>query len=362
MISEKLVFLAGRTAFSKIKDGGLHPDMVNVVAGAAGGPKGLVLHHLDRVLFSSWFGNRSHPLFLLGSSIGAWRFAAVSQEDPLAAAERFRNAYLGQSYSPAPTSEEVSAEMIRGLNGFLDDNGAQEILSHPFLRLSIMAVRSKTFVSTDRKIPLLLGLTGMVMANGIHRRLLGLFFERALFHDPRNAPPFLDMKGFPIQKTLLTPRNIRAALLASGSIPMVMNGVSGIPGAPRGVYRDGGVIDYHMDIPFMPESDSGIVLFPHYVNRVIPGWLDKKLFWRKPTPSNMSHVLLVAPSEDFVRSLPYHKIPDRTDFRTFLGRDRERVEYWQTVVDRGEELAAEFSEVVQSGRIRKLVRRMPACE
>jgi len=362
LISENLVFLAGKAAFSKIRDGGLHPDMVKVVTGAAGGPKGLVLHHLDRVLFSSWFGNRSHPLFLLGSSIGAWRFAAVSQKDPLTATERFKNAYLDQSYSSSPTSEEVTSEMVRGLNGFLDEGGIREILNHPFLRLSIMAVRSGKLAATDRKLPLLLALTGLVMANGLHRSLLKFFFERALFHDPRNAPPFLEMEGFPIRKTPLTPRNVISALLASGSIPLVMTGVNDIPGAPDGVYRDGGVIDYHMDIPFMSENDSGIVLFPHYVNRVIPGWLDKRLSWRKPTPSNMSHVLLVAPSDAFVRSLPHHKIPDRTDFRTFLGRDRERVAYWQAVVDRGEGLAAEFMEVVQSGRIREQVRLMPGCE
>ncbi len=58
----------------------------------------------------------------------------------------------------------------------------------------------------------------------------------------------------------------------------------------------------------------------------------------------------------------YHKIPNRTDFRTFLGRDRERVAYWQAVLDRGEGLASEFMEVMQSGRIREQVRLMPGCE
>ena len=51
---ENLVFLAGRKAYTIIKEKGLHPEMVKVIAGAAGGPKWLVLNHLDRYIFSTW--------------------------------------------------------------------------------------------------------------------------------------------------------------------------------------------------------------------------------------------------------------------------------------------------------------------
>ena len=57
----------------------------------------------------------------------------------------------------------------------------------------------------------------------------------------------------PVRPTVhrtLTPDNLRAALLASGSIPLLMEGVR-IPGAP-GVYRDGGSADYHLDLDYGP--------------------------------------------------------------------------------------------------------------
>ncbi len=95
--TENLVFLAGKKAFSIIKEEGLKPEMVKVIAGAAGGPKWLVLNHLDRVIFSSWFKMRTKPLFLLGSSIGAWRFAAASQNNHKKAIDRFQSGYFGEA-------------------------------------------------------------------------------------------------------------------------------------------------------------------------------------------------------------------------------------------------------------------------
>lgn len=74
----------------------------------------------------------------------------------------------------------------------------------------------------------------------------------------------------------MTPGNLKPALQASGSIPYLMNGVQQIPGAPKGVYRDGGPVDYHLDVPFGLDG-SGIVLYPHFSQRIIPGWFDKHL-------------------------------------------------------------------------------------
>ena len=36
--------------------------------------------------------------------------------------------------------------------------------------------------------------------------------------------------------------------MASGSIPIVMKRVRNISCAPKGIYRDGGLIDYHFDL------------------------------------------------------------------------------------------------------------------
>jgi len=357
-MSENLSFLAGRKALPMIREGGLNPDQVKVVTGAAGGPKCLILNHLDAAIFSTWFADRKEPLFLLGSSAAAWRFASISQKQPLEAIDRFQTTYVHQHYSEKPSTEEITDESIAFLNIFIGNRGEKEILSHPYLRLNVMSTRCRGLTASDRKGALLPGLIIAALLNIVSRRSLRFFFERTLLYDPRDTPPFFDMDEFPIRKVPLTEENLRQALLASGSIPVAMSRVTDIPGARKGTYRDGGIIDYHMDIPFMKDSD-GIVLFPHYTNRVIPGWFDKKLLWRKPDPSNMENVLLLHPSAEFIKRLPYGKIPDRNDFRLFNGRDNERMDYWNRAIKESERLGEEFLDAVQTGKIRELVRPMP---
>jgi hypothetical protein len=182
---------------------------------------------------------------------------------------------------------------------------------------------------------------------------MGCFFRRTLFHDPRDVPPFFEMNDFTTDKVALDSGNLCSAIMASGAIPVAMEGVSGISGAPEGIYRDGGMIDYHMDIPF---GTRGLVLYPHFLNRIIPGWFDKHIFWRKPSAASMSGMLMLAPSPEFVRSLPLEKIPDRDDFRLFMGRDRERVRHWRKTIDMCRSLGDEFIEAVHSGSIRAKVR------
>ncbi|MFH2132148.1 MAG: patatin-like phospholipase family protein [bacterium] len=353
-----LVFLAGAKAYSVIKEKGLHPEMVKVIAGAAGGPKWLVLSHLDQFLFSTWLKNRSEPLFLIGSSIGAWRFAAAARPDPQQSIERFLAAYLDQSYSIRPTRQEITRETSRIRDTYLAESGIQEILDHPYLRLNFMAVRCKWPNSAENKILLGAGLLGAALSNAVNRKFLKFFFERTLFYHPATPPPFFEKSEFTLQKVPLDKDNLASALLASGSIPLVMSGITDIKGSRNGVYRDGGIIDYHMDIPFLNNTDEKIVLFPHYSERIIPGWLDKKLRWRTPQPSNMDQVLLVAPSQSFVDSLPFKKIPDRHDFWTFSQKDEERINYWKTVISQSAALGHEFTDAVESGKIKDLVKPM----
>jgi hypothetical protein len=357
-MTENLIFYAGKKAFEIIQDEGLRPDRISVVAGAAGGPKWLVLRHLDSVVFSEWFRNRQSPLFLIGSSIGAWRFAGQCMADAPSSLSDFESAYIHQAYVGKPSPKTVSRESIRIQEAFLKDCGPEEILEHPYLRLNFMAVRCKGLAVSDKRIPLITALLISAMGNLIHRSFLRIFFERALFYDERDIPPFFHIPGFPIHRIPLTPENLPKALLASGSIPLVMSGVNNIPTSPSGVYRDGGVIDYHMDIPFSNGSDA-LTLFPHYMDRVIPGWLDKQLLWRKPRVRHMENVVLMAPSQEYIASLPYRKIPDRKDFNRFAGRDSERFAYWKTVAGNSRILADDFMETVLSARIRNRVRPWP---
>lgn len=354
-MTKNLTVLAGKEAYEIIRTNGLKPEQVTVVAGAAGGPKWLVLNRLDRVLFGEFFKHRNKPLYLIGSSIGAWRFATVCQSDPIAAQQKFELAYINQRYETKPGPTEVTVESRRIMASFLDEVGIREVLSHPVFKISFMAVRCRWPASQDSQALLGLALLAALGFNLLHRPWLKWQFERTLFHLPQANPPYLTTSAFPINRVLLTPGNFREALLASGSIPLVMEGIKQIAGAPAGTYRDGGLIDYHMDIPYQVGTDE-IVLFPHFTERIVPGWLDKWLKWRKPSPEHMKNVLLIAPSADFIARLPNQKIPDRNDFKLYRGRDDDRIRDWYRVVAQGELLAAEFAELVLSGKIKQAVK------
>ena len=83
------------------------------------------------------------------------------------------------------------------------------------------------------------------------------------------------------------------------------------------------------------------MLYPHFYPKVSPGWFDKGLKWRRPGAGNYDNVIMLCPSESWVKSLPFGKIPDRKDFNQLP--DDKRFQYWQEVTERSFELAEDFA-------------------
>jgi hypothetical protein len=349
-MSKYCVIKAGKTALSQLRDGKLKSNDIKVIVGAAGGPKWLALNEFDRHLFGSFISRRKEPLFLLGASIGSWRFAAGIQKNPAAAINRFEESYINQHYDHKPAMEDVSRVSREIIEIFIGKNGIPAILNHPFIRLNVMSVRCSWPMSSDNKVWLGTGLAASAALNIIHRSLMHVLMQRTLFLDARTIPPFLSDKRYNPQCIPLSASNLVDALLSSGSIPLVMSGMRGIDGAMHGIYRDGGIIDYHPAIPFSLNG-SGLVLYPHYSDRIIPGWLDKHLPWRKPDVENFDRVLFVGPSRQFLERLPLGKIPDRSDFYRFRDDDKGRIAYWKKAAREGKRFSDEFFNLVESGKL-----------
>ena len=347
MTNRNLLFKAGPGAHEIIRSEGFAPERIGTIAGASGGAKWLVLSQLDRAILGHVLPRLREPVHTISTSIGAWRFACYAQDDPLAAIDRFEQAYIEQSYSENPDRHEITAKSREILELALGEDGVAQILEHPVLRTHIMTVRARNIAASDNRLVLTAGLIAAASCNALSRRALALFFERALFFDPRSAPPFFELGEFAMQRVQLARDNLADVIVATGSIPLVLSGVRDISGAAPGVYRDGGVVDYHLDLP---HSSAGcITLYPHFFDRIVPGWFDKKLTWRRPAPSHVDRTLLICPSAEFVATLPHGKIPDRTDFRNFPPRERIRI--WRTVVAACEALAEEFVETIEKGEL-----------
>ncbi len=342
-----LLFKAGPGAYKDIKDRGFAEERIGTLAGASGGAKWLVLSQLDRVIVDRLLPKLSGPVHLLGSSIGAWRFACYAQSSPLAAIQRFETLYLEQSYSEKPDSDEITRGGRDILQQILGESGASEIVTNPKLRLHILTVLSRNLTASDFRPLLAAGLFAAITANLVSRRALGLFFSRALFFDARDLPPFYNAPGFPLERIPLTEQNLLDVVAASGSIPMVLNGVRNISGAPPGTYRDGGILDYHLDLP--TSDPDRLTLFPHFFDQLKPGWFDRQLSWRKHDPRHTDRTILVCPSPEFVAGLPNAKVPDRGDFVRFSPEERRRM--WRDAVAQCQRLADEFNDVLDNGQL-----------
>lgn len=334
-----LVLRAGVRAAARLREEGFHAELFDSLVGASGGPKWLVLRALDDVLIDRVVRLRRTPLDTLGSSIGSFRHACMAQSDPHAALARFAESYVEQAYEGVPGAAAISRESDRILAHFLGRTGAAEIAANANVRSHFVAARLRSDRGLDQGAAFRLQLAAGAAWNTLSRRALARSFERILFTAGAPAIGFQDLPTIPVA---LTDANLQQALLASGSIPLVMSGVRDVPGIP-GTLFDGGILDYHFD--FAWKRRPGLVLFPHFFDRITPGWFDKWLPWRTPASRDLADVVMIAPSDAFIRSLPGAKVPDRNDFLAL--RTDDRIRRWRTVLERGRQLADELLELFE---------------
>jgi hypothetical protein len=350
-----LQILAGPLARQRIAEGGLRPEDIRAVPGAAGGPKGLVLHGLDRYLFGHWLAGPGPQLHLIGASIGAWRLACAAAPDAEAALASMAQQYVEEEYVP-PAGERQSARNIGARYAQMIGRalGGREagILAHPRRRLHLLAVRGRGLLARERRGLSHLGFALMAAGNALQRRWLGHWLERVVFSDPRAALP-LQPPDLPTRHAPLTERNLLRVVLASGSIPFWFPAVRDIPDAPAGDYWDGGIGDYQLHWPWRQLRDAegppGLVLYPHYEDRLVPGWLDKALRHRHRIGPGADNLVLLAPAPDWVARLPEGRLPDRNDFRRLQHAPGRRRAAWRHAVAASTELAEAFDRWLRRG-------------
>lgn len=341
-----LRFLAGPTAFNTLAEQGLNPECFTQLLAASGGPKWLGIAGLDKYLFAEFFKDRQTPLYTFGASSGAWRLACLAQQDPLKAYASLEDYYIGQRYETVPTPQEVS-EQVKGIvRGILGETGGREIVNHAYIHSHLIACRAKHINCFSHKLPQATGLAIAAATNLFSRKTLGWHFERVVFSQQVAASPFLQLKDLPSLQAQLTETNMDAVMLATGSIPLVLAPVSQIDGVAAGQYYDGGITDYHFDLPL--SHATGLTLYPHFYPHMSPGWFDKSLTWRR-AHTNYHNALVLAPTAEFVASLPFGKIPDREDFKQL--DTAQRIKYWRTSVALSERLGEEFAEVFAKGNL-----------
>ncbi len=315
-----------------IREHGLSPRDIRCIPAAAGGPKGLALLPLDRLLLREWLVG-APAVELVGASIGAWRMAALARRDAAASLDRLQHAYVhDQCYTARPDTAEISRACRRIARAVRGDGPLEW---RDGVSLSVVTSRARGPLH-DRESKL--AFARAVLSNAISRSRLARYLERIVFHAGAKSS-LLDGEPFDefgLVNVPLDDINAEDALLASGTIPSIAAPVRDIHGAPPGNYWDGALIDYHLLLPYprLAARGAGIVFYPHFNDYVTPGWLDKHLPWRRSPRAHpwLDDLLLVAPSPSFLATLPNGKLPDRQDFYRYGPDHAARIQAWETAI------------------------------
>ena len=348
---------AGKNIYKIIKDGGFNFDSVSTYFGPAVGPRWLITSGFDLTLLKGGFLGRSKPVQLVGASAGAFRFAAWLQPQAIESYQKLLEAYINVTYKKQDTPSTSLGEITNIVNVYLEDDALPFALANKKYRLVIITARARGLVAYKNTWLQKLGLAACFVFNYFSRENIYKFAERVVFYNASKPPAFCLRSRFRGTYVQLNEVNFKYAVLASGAIPLVIEGVRDIYGAPRGVYRDGGLIDYHLTQQFAAKENE-IVLFFHHQERIIPGWLDKNITRRVPEPYTLNNVLMVFPTQSFIESLPDGKVPDRTDLITFINDQETRIKNWRKAVELSAPLGEEFIELVESGKIKDIVEKI----
>lgn len=341
---------AGAKALAEIKESGLSPKRISMMVGASGGPKWLMLCRLDQYLSEHFLNQAEQPIHLIGSSIGSWRMACYAQPDPLAAFKQFEDLYTHQRYeklTPAAISDYIDHVM----DHLFADGVSQSIVDNPNRILHVVAARNRRLFNSANKVVQGVSIALAATLNMITSQAVEQLYPRVVVSQGGTDAPYDGVK----QTVQLTAANLKQALIASGAIPLVL-APSSIEGAKDRLHWDGGLVDYHFSGPFTVED--GLVFYPHFFPKVVPGWFDKALPWRRPKAEDYDNVVMLAPSQEFIDSLPMGKIPDRTDFDKLSDEDREA--YWATVLSRTGELVDDFRAMMETDQGRSSVQSIEA--
>ncbi len=339
---DALSLYAGPAALARIKQEGIQPEMFSAFLGASGGPKWFVLTGLDKVIFNEFMHKSNKHVDIIGSSVGAFRAACFAQNDPAAAIERLADGYSSMVYSEKPTVKEVTDKGVELLDRMMGDQGIHEVLSANDKSVHMVIARCHGLVAYESKVKQIAGLAIAAGRNAVSRQKLAKSFTRVIFSSNKNGLSFSEQVPIRTEQGYLSQDNFLTALMASGSIPAVIQGVKNISGIAKGMFRDGGIVDYHFD---MKIKTPNLVLYPHFYSTPISGWFDKTIKSRNCHADSYDNVLIVAPSDTFVASLPNARIPDRKDFETMPSQ--ERVPYWCKVIKESDRIAEQFLNIVE---------------
>ena len=346
--------LMGTKARRQLLETKSSPDTFSLMLAASGGPRWVGLVGIDRAL-RGFLKKRTtpQPFPLLGASSGAWRMAAISCDDNGETYEHLLEEYIGQRYEGSPTAREISQVCRSYIDRVFTPERADFALNNKGLQLNFTTAVMRREKPSRKRTALSVGLAFSL--NAIARKHLAKCYTRGLFSvlpHPENSPLDGGWDDLPTTQIALTQNNFQRGLMASGSIPLVLEGESSIEGGPRGHHLDGGLVDYHFEL----ESPQAPILYPHFATDPIPGWMDRFPPKRRVSARGREQLCIVLPSEELLAKFPTGDFPCRHDFRRFS--NDQRIKLWTQTARLTNKLEKELSVCLESGDLVNIADRL----
>ncbi|MEN6422958.1 MAG: hypothetical protein ABFD76_13530 [Smithella sp.] len=205
---------AGTKIYQIIKDGGFNFDSVSTYFGPAVGPRWLVASGFDLTLLSEGFLGRLKPVQLVGSSAGAFRFAAWIQPEAIKSYHKLMNAYIEMKYTKQDTPETLLEKITGIVNEYLEDDALPFALANKKYRLVIITARARGLVAFQNAAIQKLGLATCFVLNYFSRNNIHKFAERVVFYNASKPPAFCLKSYFRGSYVPLNEVNFKYAVLA----------------------------------------------------------------------------------------------------------------------------------------------------
>src|SRR5690606_36513126 len=174
-----LTIRAGHLARELILEQGLQPEQVDIVPGAAGGPKGIGIQGLDQAISGEFFARAPQRRTLVGSSIGSWRFASIAARGAKQGTERLAELYTHLYFDNKMTRQQVS-DICRGMLLDLVQGKEADLVQHPDYQLAVILVKAQRICQSDKALPLLASVAGIVGATAVARKHSRHFMQRVI--------------------------------------------------------------------------------------------------------------------------------------------------------------------------------------
>jgi hypothetical protein len=232
-------------------------------------------------------------------------------------------------------------------------NQSDKIIHNELKQLCIVTSRGKGLASSQSKFALSLGLGAAAIGHSMKRSWLNSFMSREVFTNAENVPFNKSVDQLDTQIIGLNKSNLVDAMRASGAIPLLMKAIN-ISGV-SGTYWDGGIVDYHMALPY-DRKDGKVVLLPHFAPYVLAGWFDKHLpYVRHADRKIMADVVLIHPSEYYISQLPRKQISTLDDFEHYGLDQQSRISYWNQISEMSLELGSELKGHITNGTLKDII-------